>query len=111
MEIAHSIVNVLEEKKGEDILLLDIKEITTIADYFVICSGTSRRMLQALAEGVESFLKEHYKMRTIFEGLPQNGWVLADYGDIVVHIFSIDQRAYYRLEDLWSNGRVIIRLQ
>jgi ribosome-associated protein len=111
LEIARSIIDVLEEKKGEDILLLDIKEITTIADYFVICSGTSRRMLQALAEAVEKYLKEHYKMRTILEGLSQNGWILADYGDIVVHFFSVDQRAYYRLEDLWSNGKVLIRLQ
>lgn len=99
------------DKKGEDILLLDIQDITIIADYFVICSGTSYRMLNALAEAVNEHLREHHRIKTRVEGEPQNGWLLADYGDVVLHIFSPEQRDYYRLEDFWSEGKVIVRMQ
>jgi len=111
LEFARSIVDVLEEKKGEDILLLDIQGITTIADYFIICSGSSNRMLDALAEAVTRYVREKYRMRTKIEGIAQNGWLLADYGDVVVHIFSEEQRSYYNLEELWSQGKTLLRLQ
>lgn len=99
------------DRKGEDILLLDIKDITIIADYFVICSGSSYRMLNALADAVNEHLRENHRIKTRVEGEPQNGWLLADYGDVVLHIFSPEQRDYYRLEDFWSEGKVIVRMQ
>jgi ribosome-associated protein len=101
----------LEDKIAEDIVLLDIQKVTVIADYFVICSGTSNRMLDALAEAVRDQLREMHKLKGRVEGLPQNGWLLVDYGDVVVHIFSTEQRAYYQLEELWAEGRTLLRVQ
>lgn len=101
----------LEEKKGEDILLLDIHEISDFADYFVICSGTSDRMLQALVDDVQKKLRKQYRIRGRIEGLAQDGWVLADYGDVIVHLFSPDRRSYYRLEELWNQGKVLLHFQ
>jgi ribosome-associated protein len=104
-------VTVLEEKKGEDILLMDIREISDFADYFVICSGTSDRMLHALSHDVVEKIKETHQLRGRTEGLPEDGWILLDFGDVIVHLFSPDRRDYYRLEDLWGRGKVILRLQ
>jgi len=109
--MARTIVTSLEDKKGEDILLLDIHEISDFADYFVICSGTSDRMLQGLADGVLEQLRKQYNIRGRVEGSPQDGWVLVDYSDVVLHLFSPERRDYYRLEDLWGRGKVLLRLQ
>ena len=111
LEIAHTIVTALEERKGENILLLDIYETSIIADYFVICSGTSPRMLDALLESVVKDVKAKFRMRPRAEGSSQSGWILADYGSVVVHIFSPNRREYYNLEDLWREGKVILHLQ
>jgi ribosome-associated protein len=111
LEVAHTIIDVLEDKKGENILLLDIREVTTIADYFVICSGTSDRMLDALAEEVRREIRTRHQVRPRVEGDPQTGWVLVDYGNIVLHLFAPDRRDFYRLEDLWSEGKVVLHLQ
>lgn len=111
MELARSIVNTLEDKKGEDILLLDIHEIASFTDFFVICSGTSDRMLDSLVKAVRESVKEQYQLSSSQEGQPGGGWMVADYGDVVVHLFSPDQRAYYRLEELWDKGKVLLRLQ
>lgn len=104
-------MDVLVDKKGEDILLLDIQELTMIADYFVICSGTSFRQLRALAEAVTDHLRENLQIKARVDGEPQTGWLLGDYGDVVLHIFSPEQRDYYKLEEFWSEGKVILRMQ
>jgi ribosome-associated protein len=111
LAVAHKIVDVLEEKKGEDILLLDIREVGSLADYFVICSGTSDRMLDALMDAVIRQLRKEDHLRAKVEGTPQDGWMLADYGDVIVHIFSPARRNYYRLEELWSEGKIVLHLQ
>jgi ribosome-associated protein len=111
LETAREIVFILEEKKGEDIVLIDIKEVSDFADYFVICSGTSDRMLQALADDVREKLRERHDIRGRVEGQPEDGWMLLDYGNVVLHLFSPDRRDYYRLEDLWNKGKVLLRLQ
>jgi len=111
LDVARTIVDILEDKIAENIVLLDIQEVTTIADYFVICSGTSNRMLDALADAVRGQMRDKYKIKGRVEGLPQNGWMLVDYGDVVVHIFSVDQREYYRLEELWAEGKTLLKLQ
>lgn len=111
LTLAHSIVTVLEEKKGEDILLLDIRERALFADYFVICSGSSDRMIQALAEAVTDLERLHRPLRGRVEGLPRDGWVVVDFGPVVVHLFSPQQRAYYNLEALWADGKVLVRVQ
>jgi len=82
-----------------------------IADYFVICSGTSYRMLHALAEAVNDHLREIHRIKTRVDGESQTGWLLGDYGDVVLHLFSPEQRDYYKLEEFWSEGKVILRMQ
>jgi len=109
--MAHTIIDVLEDKKGEDIVLLDIRELAPFADYFVICSGTSDRMLDALADAVVQEVKEKFDQRGRIEGYPREGWLLADFGDVVLHLFSPERRDYYRLEELWSKGKVLLHLQ
>jgi ribosome-associated protein len=105
------IVDALEEKKGEDIILMDIHELAIFADYFVICSGTSDRMLQALADSAVEQVKRQSDRRARVEGEPRDGWVLVDFGDVILHLFSPDRRDYYRLEELWSEGKVLLHLQ
>ena len=92
-------------------MLLDIKEVTTIADYFIICSGTSDRMLDALASAVQRELRNEYDVRSRIEGDSRTGWVLADYGGVILHLFAPDRREYYQLEELWADGKVVIHLQ
>jgi ribosome-associated protein len=111
LELARSIVSALEEKKGEDILLLDIHEVASFTDYFIICSGTSDRMLDSLANAVHESVKAQFAINSIQEGQPSGGWLVVDFGDVVVHLFSPDQRNYYRLEELWDKGKVLLRLQ
>jgi ribosome-associated protein len=110
ISLAREIANFLEDKKGEDILILDIKEIASFTDYFVIVSGSSSRMLQSLSSGLAREIKTHFHKTSQPEGEADSGWIVLDYGDVVVHLFSPQQREYYRLEDLWSEGTVILRL-
>jgi ribosome-associated protein len=91
--------------------LLDLKDIASFTDYFVICNGTSDRMLDALADTVLESMRQQYKKKGRKEGEAREGWLVVDYGDVVVHLFSPDQRDYYQLEELWSEGKVLLRLQ
>ena len=92
-------------------MVLDIRELADFAEYFVICSGSSDRMLQALADDVKERIWKGQSLRGRVEGQPQDGWVLVDFSDVVVHLFSPERRNYYRLEDLWAQGKVLLRLQ
>jgi ribosome-associated protein len=112
IEIARTIVESLEEKKGEDILLLDIIEICSFTDYFVICTGGSGRTIKALAQEVRKAVKDkHVLLAQSVEGEAADGWVLVDYGNVILHLFSNELRKYYQLEDLWSDGKVLVRVQ
>lgn len=91
--------------------MLDLKDIASFTDYFVMCTGTSDRMLDALADAaLETVRKQHHK-RGKKEGEAREGWVLVDYGDVVLHLFSPDQREYYDLEGLWQEGKVLLSVQ
>jgi len=111
LELARSIAAFLEEKKGENILLLDIQDLADFTEYFLICSGTSDRMLQALVDDVLDQVRKRFRLRGRVEGEAQDGWVLLDYGDVVLHLFSPDRRNYYRLEELWGNAKILLHLQ
>ena len=111
LELAHQIIDALEDKKAEDILLLDIKDVASFTDYFIICNGTSDRMLDALAKGVLESTKKDYKKRGRVDGKSNEGWLVMDYGDVVVHLFSPDMREHYDLEELWSDGKVLLKVQ
>jgi ribosome-associated protein len=112
INIARSIVASLEEKKGEDILLLDLIGVCSFTDYFIICTGTSERSIKALTDEVRKVLKdEHSIMDQGVEGDAESGWVLIDYGDVVLHVFSKNLRNYYQLDELWREGKVLLRVQ
>lgn len=107
---ALQIVDWLADKQAEDIILLDVHEVSIIADYFVLCSGTSERQLGTLGEEVRQQAKQAGARLLHLEGEPRTGWILLDYGDVVVHIFSPELRAYYRLEELWQDSNVLVRM-
>lgn len=96
---------------GTDVLLLDLSEITIIADYFVIATGNSERQIRALTSEVRQAIKEEYGVLPLsVEGEAEAGWVLMDYGSTVVHLFSEEQRNRYRLEELWNEARTVVRI-
>lgn len=103
------IKEVLEDKKAREIEVIDIRELTVLADYFVICSGTSVRHAKSLADAVEEKLEEFGILKHNKEGYGSAGWILLDYGDIVVHIFREEDRDYYNIERLWSDGVMVSR--
>lgn len=104
-------VGALEDKKGEDILLMDIADISSFADYFIFCNGTSDRMLDSLADAVLESAKKGHGINASVEGEAIDGWLVVDLGDVVVHLFSPEQRDYYDLEKLWHAGKILVRLQ
>jgi ribosome-associated protein len=111
IQLARAVVEVLDERKGEDILLLDLRVAGAFTDAFVICTGGSERTLRALADELERQLRSHLSRSPLHvEGDAQSGWVLLDYGPVVVHLFSPRLRSYYRLEDLWKEGKVLLRI-
>jgi ribosome-associated protein len=101
----------LENKKGENIVLIDLQEIAIFADYFVICSGNTDRTIQALVDSAIDQVKKDFQINPRVEGQAEDGWMLVDFGDIILHIFSPRRRDYYRLEELWSNGKVLLHVQ
>jgi ribosome-associated protein len=111
LELARRIVELAEDKKAADIVLLDLAGLTTMADYFVICSGGSERQLEAIASGVIGSLRDEKTRPIGREGTAASHWVLVDFGSVVVHIFTPPEREYYGLEKLWSEARTILSVQ
>ncbi|MBN1936499.1 MAG: ribosome silencing factor [Anaerolineae bacterium] len=101
----------LEERQAGDILLLDVQSVTILADYFIICSGTSERHLGALCGDLARDLKADAGRPLSVEGEPESGWMLIDYGDIVVHAFLPQTRRFYDLEGLWKDAQVVVQIQ
>jgi ribosome-associated protein len=111
LDLARRIVELAEDKKAADIVLLDLSGLTTLADYFVICSGGSERQLDAIADGIVETLRDE-KVRPIGrEGVSASHWVLLDYGSVVVHVFTPPERDFYQLERHWAEARTILRVQ
>ncbi len=88
-----------------------MKEIVSFTDYFVICTGTSDRMIDALANAAMDDIRKKYRKKGKKQGNSRDGWVVVDYGDVVIHLFSPDQREYYQIEELWEDGKVLLKLQ
>ena len=100
------------DKQASDIVLLDIRPISLIADYFVVCSASSERQINAIIRDVVDTLRNDAGIRpSRVEGEAASGWVLLDYGDVIVHIFGAEQREFYRLEELWSAAVPLVRMQ
>jgi len=102
--LAEKIVEILNDKKAKDVKSIDISELTVIADYFVICSGTSTVHIKALADEVEEKLQEMNVELLRKEGYNSARWILLDYNSVVVHIFHEEDREFYNLERLWADG-------
>jgi ribosome-associated protein len=97
-------VNASLQRKAKDLIILNVKELSSFADYFIICSGTSDRQVQAIAESIQGNLKEHGILALGVEGERTGKWVLMDYEDIIVHIFYEPIREFYDIERLWSDA-------
>ena len=100
-------VHAAEDKKAIDTRVLDIRELSIIADYFVICSGRSVPQVQAIAENIQEQLKKEGLPITHLEGFREGTWVLLDYGDVIVHVFQEAERQFYKLERLWGDAPVV----
>jgi len=98
-------INAADDKKAYDLVVLDISEIASFANYFLFCTGDSSRQIQAIADEVEQQLKESGIRPAHVEGYRNAEWILMDYMDLVIHIFSKNARAYYDLERLWRDGK------
>jgi ribosome-associated protein len=101
------IVDALEDKKAEDIKIIDISEVSTIADYFVITNGTNKSQIQALSDNVGEKLAASGIQPKNVEGYNTANWILMDYHDILVHIFDKESRGFYDLERIWRDGKNI----
>jgi ribosome-associated protein len=96
-----------DSKKATNLRVIDLREITSFADFFFICSASNQRQVQAIANDIEDELKKQGERPTAVEGFSNAEWVLMDYGDLVVHIFSEQARAYYDLDRLWRDGKQV----
>jgi ribosome-associated protein len=110
LDLARRIVELAEDKKAADIVLLDLTGLTTVADYFVIASGGSERQLDAIAEGVISGMRDEKVHAFGREGTAASHWVLVDFGSVIVHVFTPPERDYYQLERHWAEAKTILRL-
>lgn len=99
------------DKQASDIVLLDVHEVCGFADYFVICNAESERQMNAVGEEVEKQLKEQGSRLLHQEGNTESGWLLMDFGAVVVHIFAPEQREFYQLDALWGKAPVVVRIQ
>ncbi len=106
-DIAKLAYAALADKKGEDIRIIDISKISVLADYFIIASGSNKNQVQAMADNVQDeLLKSGIEVKQI-EGYQSGNWILMDYGDIIIHVFSSEDRLFYDLERIWRDGASI----
>lgn len=108
-EIARLVIDALEDKKAEDIKVIDISQLTVIADYFIIAGGSNRSQIQALSDNVAEKLGRAGHLLKQMEGYDTANWVLMDFGDVIVHVFDKENRLLYDLERIWRDGRQIAR--
>ena len=109
-ELAHRIVEIASDKKGNDIVMLRMAELTTMADFFVICSGRSDRQVAALSGAIVDELRDEGIRPLGVEGRDSSRWVLLDFGTVIVHVFAPEEREYYGLERLWSKAAQVVRV-
>lgn len=106
-DMAKLAISALEDKKAEDIRVIDISEVSVVADYFIIANGSNRSQIQALADNVQETLgRAGYDMRQV-EGYNTANWILMDFGDVIIHVFDKENRLFYNLERIWRDGKTI----
>lgn len=106
-ERARRAARLADEKKAEDIVVLDVTGVCTFCDAFVVATGTTGLQLRAIADSIVMGLKADDGFKPAIDGERNQNWVVLDYGDVVVHVMSADARSFYRLEDLWGDGRAV----
>ncbi len=111
IEIARKAVEIASDKQATDIVLLDVRDVVSFADYFVICSGESGRQISAVYEEMMHSLKKEGITPRHREGTAESGWLLLDYIDVIIHIFISDARQYYQLDELWEQAKTVVRIQ
>ena len=104
LEQAIQCARIADDNKAKDILILDLRNVTPIFDFFVLMTGSSRRQLHTLAEEVDDYMTSEGEKRLSIQGYQASRWIVQDYGDIVVHVFDQESRSYYALEDLWADA-------
>ena len=109
-ELAHRVVEIASDKKGNDIVMLRTAELTSMADFFVICSGRSDRQVSALSNAIVDELRDDGIRPLGIEGRSSSRWVLLDYGTVIVHVFAPEERQYYGLERLWAKATQVVRI-
>ncbi len=107
LELVKITENAISEKKGENIRIIDIHDISYFADYFIIASGSNKKQIQTIADNIEEKLKKAGKEPKGIEGYPEASWILMDYAEFIVHIFSSEERLFYDLERIWKDGKEI----
>jgi ribosome-associated protein len=111
IEVARRAVEIASDKQASNIVLLDVRDLCSFADYFVICTGDSQRQVRTILEDIELALKREGVLPHHHEGVLDSGWILLDYGDVIVHIFSPEERDYYNLDGLWEKAIAVLRIQ
>lgn len=102
--LATLVTEVADEKKAREVVVLKVGDLTSVADYFIICSGQSTIQVRAIADGILDAMEEVEAVPRHIEGYKHGHWVLLDYGDVVVHVFLADERDYYGIERLWRDA-------
>ena len=106
-QMAQLVCRALDEKKGRDIKVIDIHDVSVIADYFVIASGSNQNKVQAMVDNVEEQLgRAGFEPKQV-EGVRNSSWILMDYGDVIVHVFDEENRLFYDLERIWRDGKTL----
>ena len=111
VDIARRTVEIASDRLAARIVMLDVHHLTSFADYFVLCSGDSERQLRAIADDITARLKAEGIRVLHQEGSPASGWILLDYGPVIVHVFGPEQRQYYQLDELWNQGNAVVTIQ
>ncbi len=104
-------MEIASDKQASNIVLLDVRDICSFADFFVICNGDSERQIRTINDEIRQSLKKAGVVPHHDEGTLDSGWLLLDYGDVIVHIFGTAEREYYKLDELWREARPVLRIQ
>lgn len=107
LEMAKAVVKAAAENRGQDIMVLDLTGVTSLFDFFVLVTGSSRRQLGAVADEIELAMKGLGEKKLSISGLEEGRWVVMDYGSVVIHLFDEETRGYYNLENLWADGKLV----
>ena len=111
VDVAKRAAEIASDKQATDVVLLDARDVCSFADYFVICSGETNRHIDALREAIHKALRSENVIASRCEGSTDSGWVLMDFGNVIIHIFAPLERQYYKFDELWSGAQLLVKMQ